>query len=100
MYIDGMGPRESIASELQDTIRFGGIAKIRAASKGYSKMSKGMKSYYMLPFGTSKNLYGYVQIDTPTSIAIHYRVDGLYKTKRTRNVHDAKRFMVQEFISE
>lgn len=100
MYIEGMGPRESIAHELQDTVRFGGIAKIRSAAKGYSKVTKGMQSYYMLPFGTSDKFYGYVQIDSPTSIAFHYRVNGLYKTKRTRNVYDAKRFMVQEFIAE
>ena len=36
MYIDGMGPRQSMAVEILDTVRFGGLDKIKGAN-GYSK---------------------------------------------------------------
>ena len=32
LYLDGMGPRQSMAVEILDTVRFGGLDKIKGAN--------------------------------------------------------------------
>ena len=49
LYLDGMGPRQSMAVEILDTVRFGGLDKIKGAN-GYSKkdLTKVMLMWYHL----------------------------------------------------
>jgi len=101
LFSEGMGPRESIAVMLKDTVFFGDIDRIKEShkGKGYRKMTnKAGKSFYMLPFGRSANCYGFVAIENVKSIVMHYRKNGTYLHKKLNNVTEARRFLIKEFI--
>lgn len=55
LYLDGMGPRQSMAVEILDTVRFGGLDKIKGAN-GYSKKRLDKGDAYVVPFGLSKKI--------------------------------------------
>lgn len=97
MYIEGMGPRQSIAVEVLDTIRFGALDKIKGAN-GYSKKELDTGDAYVVPFGLSKNIFGAVVVCAPKRIYITYRLNGKDKTVRMTNAWEVKRFLVKEFI--
>jgi len=99
-FLDGMGPRESIACQLQDTVRFGGLDTINAAKKNYSKIVREGKSFYIVPFGQSSKMYGFVAVESPTKIVFHYVKNGKKLKRNTRYLSEAKWFMVDEFVSE
>ena len=99
LYIEGMGPRQSIATEVLDTVRFGGLDKIKGAN-GYRKQKVDRGDAYVIPFGVSKNLFGAVIIKTPKNIDVVYRVNGLQRVQNLRYAEEVKRFLVKRFIQE
>ncbi len=99
MYFEGMGPRQSIATEILDTVRFGGLDKIKGAT-GYLKQKLDKGDAYVIPFGISKNLYGAVFIKTPKKIDVVYRVNGQQRVQTLRYCEEVKRFLVKRFIQD
>jgi hypothetical protein len=97
MYIDGMGQRQSMAVEILDTVRFGGLDKIKGAT-GYAKRKLDNGDAYVIPFGLSKRLFGIVVISTPKKLYITYRLNNKDKTVRMTNAWEVKRFLVNRFI--
>lgn len=100
LFLEGMGPRESIASQLQDTVIFGDLSRIKSAQKNYMKTSRQGKSFYMVPFGRSAKSYGFVAVESPTKIVFHYVKNGKKCVRNTRNLDEARWFMTAEFVSE
>lgn len=100
LFLDGMGPRESIACQLQDTVRFGYLDRIKAAQSNYTKTSREGKSFYMVPFGRSAKSYGFVAVESPNKIVFHYMKNGKKTMRNTKNLSEAKWFMIAEFVSE
>lgn len=99
LYLEGMGPRQSIATEILDTIRFGGLDKIKGAT-GYRKQKLDRGDAYVIPFGKSKDLYGVVVIHTPKNIEVAYKVNGQNRIQKLRYASEVKRMLVQRFIQE
>jgi hypothetical protein len=99
IYLDGMGPRQSMAVEILDTVRFGGLDKIKGAN-GYRKQKLDRSDAYVIPFGLSKDCYGVVVIKTPKNIDVAYRVNGLDRVQNLRYTDEVKRFLVKRFIQE
>jgi hypothetical protein len=97
MYIDGMGPRQSMAVEILDTVRFGGLDKIKGAN-GYRKQKLDKSDGYVIPFGLNKNCYGVVVVSAPKRLYITYRLNSKEKTVRMTNAWEVKRFLVKQFI--
>jgi len=96
-YLDGMGPRQSIASELLDTVRFGGIDRIKGAN-GYAKKKLTVGDAYVVPFGTSKDSFGAILIRAPKNIEVKTSVNGSKSSQRFKSVYDVKRFLIRNFI--
>ena len=99
MYTDGMGPRQSMAVEILDTVRFGGLDKIKGAN-GYAKKKLDNGDAYVIPFGLDKNIFGVVVISAPKRLYITYRLNRKEKTVRMTNAWEVKRFLVKEFIQK
>jgi len=97
MYIDGMGPRQSMAVEILDTVRFGGLDKIKGAN-GYRKQKLDKSDGYVIPFGLNKNCYGVVVVSAPKRLYITYRLNSKEKTVRMTNAWEVKRFLVKQFM--
>ena len=97
LYLDGMGPRQSMAVEILDTVRFGGLDKIKGAN-GYAKKKLDKGDAYVIPFGLSKKLFGAVVISAPKRLYITYRLNRKEKTVRMTNAWEVKRFLVKQFI--
>lgn len=97
MYIEGMGPRQSMAAEILDTVRFGGLDKIKGAN-GYSKKSFTNGDAYVVPFGLSKKAFGAVVISAPKKLHVTYKINDVVETVRMKNAWEVKRFLVQKFI--
>jgi hypothetical protein len=93
----GMGPRESIASELLDTIRFGALDKINGAGVYYKRKFEGSDAY-VVPFGQNKYFYGAVIIYSPNKINIRYKLNDEAHNMNVRNLHEAKTYIVKRFI--
>lgn len=89
----GQGPRESIAVELSETIFFGDLGRIKAAQSIYTKVQNKDESFYMIPFGKSKNFYGYAKVEGPRKILFRYRVRGKTIERKVGSVYDAKRLL-------
>ena len=97
MYLEGMGPRQSISAELLDTIRFGGLDKIKGAT-GYSKKVVDKGDAYVIPFGTSSKEFGAILVRTPKNIEVKTSVNGAKASSKFRNVYEVKRFLIRNFI--
>lgn len=97
LYLDGMGPRQSMAVEILDTVRFGGLDKIKGAN-GYSKKKLATGDAYVIPFGLSKKLFGAVVISAPKRLYITYKINGVAETVRLKYTWEVKRFLVNRFI--
>jgi len=97
MYLEGMGPRQSIASEVLDTIKFGALDLIKGAGS-YSKKLIDKGDAYVIPFGTSKNFYGAVIVRNPKSIEVRYIVNQKKQSYFSKSCDDTKRFLVRNFI--
>jgi hypothetical protein len=97
MYLEGMGPRQSIAAELLDTIRFGGLDKIKS-SGSYCKKMIDNTPVYMLSFGTSSEEFGAILIRTPKNIEVKTSVRGAKSSSKFRNSYEVKRFLIRNFI--
>ena len=97
MYIDGMGPRQSMAVEILDTVRFGGLDKIKGAN-GYAKKKLDKGDAYVVPFGLSKKLFGAVVISAPKRLYITYKINDVAETVRMNYAWEVKRFLVRRFI--
>jgi hypothetical protein len=97
MYIEGMGPRQSIAVEVLDTIRFGALDKIKGAN-GYRKQKLDKGDAYVIPFGLSKNCYGAVLVKAPKNVEVQYKINGKKFIKNFRYAGEVKSFLVKQFI--
>jgi hypothetical protein len=95
---NGMGERESIASELSETVLFGDLKRIKAAQTPYKRIQTAQESFYFVPFGRSSELFGFVKVVSPKNIVIRYRVSEKTKQKKVGNLYEAKRFLVQNFV--
>lgn len=98
MYFEGMGPRQSIASEILDTVRFGGLNKIKATNVGYTKKVVDKGDAYVIPFGVSSEEFGAVVVRAPKNIEVRTSVCGVKSSKRFRSSYEVKRFLIQTFI--
>ena len=98
LYLEGMGPRQSIAAELLDTIRFGGIDLIKGAT-GYAKKKLDKGDGYVLPFGRDKNEYGVIVIRTPKNIEVKTSINGAKNSQKFRSCHEVKNFLIRSFIA-
>jgi hypothetical protein len=93
----GMGLRESIASELLDTIRFGSLDKINGAGTYYKRRFED-KDAYVVPFGQNKYFYGAVVIYSAGKINIRYKLNNEAQNVNVRNLSEAKEYIVKRFI--
>jgi hypothetical protein len=102
MFLEGMGPRQSIASELLDTVRFGGLDKIKATRNGpgYTKRQVDNGDAYVIPFGTSGKEFGAVLVRSPKSIEVRMSINGKKSSKKFKSCYETKRFLIQAFVSE
>ena len=91
---DGMGERESIASELSETIFFSDLKRIDASEKPYRRIQTAQESFYFVPFGRSSDTLGFAKVVTPRNIVIEYGA----KQKKVKNVYEAKKFLIQTFV--
>jgi len=96
MYLEGMGPRQSIASELMDTIRFGGIDRIKGT--GYSKRKLDKGDGYVVSFGRGKQEFGAVIIRAPRNLEVKTSVNGSKSSAKFKSVYEVKRFLIRNFI--
>jgi hypothetical protein len=86
-----------MAVEILDTVRFGGLDKIKGAN-GYAKKKLDNGDAYVIPFGLDKNIFGAVVISAPKRLYITYRINKKEKTVRMTNAWEVKRFLVKQFI--
>ena len=96
-YLEGMGPRQSIAAELLDTVRFGGLDRIKGAN-GYAKKTISNGDAYVIPFGTSSKEFGAILIRTPKNIEVKTSVNGAKASSKFRNLYEVKQFLIRNFI--
>lgn len=101
MFLEGMGPRQSIASELLDTVRFGGLDKIKATriGRGYTKQKVDNGDAYVIPFGTSEKEFGVVLVRAPKLIEVRMAINGKKSSKKFKSAYETKRFLIQMFVS-
>lgn len=97
MYLENMGPRQSIASELLDTIRFGDLDRIRG-SGSYAKKSLDNGDAYVIPFGKSKEFYGAVLVHTPKSIEVKYIQNKKTRSVKFKRLYEVKQFFCKELV--
>ena len=94
-----MGPRQSMAVEVLDTVKFGALDKIKGAGS-YRKQKLDKGDAYVIPFGVSKDCYGAVLIRAPKKLQVAYRTKGMQLVQEFKYVDQVKRFLVQRFIQE
>jgi len=101
MFLEGMGPRQSIASELLDTVRFGGLDKIKATriGPGYQKKNVDKGDAYVIPFGTSGKEFGAILVRAPKNIEVRTCVNGIKSSKKFRTAYEVKQFLIRSFIA-
>jgi hypothetical protein len=97
LYLDGMGPRQSIAVEVLDTIRFGALDKIKGAN-GYAKKKLDRGDAYVIPFGLNKNCFGAVIVKSPKNMEVKFSINGKKQAVSFKKPYDVKRFLVRKFI--
>lgn len=97
MYFDGMGPRQSIATEILDTVRFGALDRIKGAT-GYRKQKLDKGDAYVIPFGLSKDCFGAVLVKAPNKVEVQYKINGKKFVKSFRYTSEVKSFLVKQFI--
>lgn len=96
MFLDGMGERESIASELSETVFFGDLRNVKMTP--YSKMEKNGESFYIVPFNRGKQTLGFIKIETPRRIVFHYKHNGKYAEQKCKSLYEAKTFLIRSFV--
>ena len=101
MFFEGMGPRQSIASEILDTVRFGGLDKIKATrmGPGYTKRKVDKGDAYVIPFGTSGQEFGAVLVRAPKSIEVRMCINGKKSSQKFKSSYEVKRFLIRSFIA-
>lgn len=97
MYFEGMGPRQSIATEILDTVKFGALDKIKAAN-GYRKQKVDRGDAYVIPFGLSKECYGAVLVKAPKNLEVRYEVNGKRFSKSFKYADEVKKFLIKSFM--
>jgi hypothetical protein len=101
MFLEGMGPRQSIASEILDTVRFGGLDKIKATrmGPGYTKRKVDKGDAYVIPFGTSGDEFGAVLVRAPKNLEVKFSVNGKKFSQKFKSSYEVKRFLIRSFIA-
>ena len=97
IFHEGMGPRQSIATEILETVRFGALDRIKGAN-GYRKQKLDRGDGYVIPFGLSSQCFGAVIVKSPKNIEVKYAVNGKRSSVSFKKPYDAKRFLVRKFI--
>jgi hypothetical protein len=97
IFHDGMGPRQSIAAEVLDTVMFGGLNRIRGAGS-YAKKKLDRGDGYVIPFGFSSECFGAVIVKSPKNIEVKYAVNGKRSSVSFKKTYDVKRFLVRKFV--
>lgn len=95
---NGMGERESIASELSETILFSDLRRFDASEKPYKRVQTAQESFYSVPFGRSSLSCGSVKVVSPRNIVIEYRISEKTIQKKVKNVYEAKTFLIRTFV--
>lgn len=98
MFLDGMGERESIASQLSETVYFCDLRP--SGVKPYVKITTKDDSYYSVPF-VSRNgeIVGIIRIHQPLRIEVKIYVgDQEPKLIKFRHMDDVKSFLIQDVI--
>jgi len=98
-FLEGMGPRQSIAVEILDTVRFGALDRIKGAN-GYHKQKLDKGDAYVIPFGLSKDCYGAVLVKTPKNLEVQYMIKGKRFNQPFKYAGEVKSFLVKKFIQE
>lgn len=96
MFLDGMGERESIASELSDTVFFSDLRNVKMPP--FSRMEKNGTSFYLVPFNRGKQTLGFAKIETPRRIVFHYKHNGKYSEHKCKTLHEAKAYLIKTFV--
>lgn len=96
MFLAGMGERESIASELSETVFFSDLRNVKMSP--YSRIEKNGESSYVVPFNRGRSLLGFARVETPKRIVFHYKDGGKYKEQKFKSLHEAKSFIVRTFV--
>jgi hypothetical protein len=98
-FLEGMGPRQSMAVEILDTIRFGALDRIKGAN-GYRKQKLDKGDAYVIPFGLSKDCYGAVLVKAPKNLEVQYMMKGKRFNQSFKYASEVKSFLVKKFIQE
>lgn len=98
IFHEGMGPRQSIAHELLDTLFFGNLD--RHTGTRYRKVNTVPgKDAYMIPFARSKACFGAIMVHSPSRIEVFYNVKGEKAKAVCKSLYDTKRFMIRNFLA-
>ena len=98
LYLENMGPRQSIASEILDTIRFGDLDRIKSAGTYVKKKLDATSDAYVLHFGRSKDFYGAVLVHKPNSIEVKLVSDGRKKSMKFKRLAEVKQYFCKSCI--
>lgn len=96
-FLEGMGPRQSMAVEILDTVRFGALDKIKGAN-GYRKQKLDKGDAYVIPFGLSKDCYGAVLVKAPKNLEVQYIVNGKRFKQSFKYSDEVKKFLIKKFM--
>ena len=98
LYLENMGPRQSIASEILDTIRFGDLDRIKSAGTYVKKKLDASSDAYVLHFGRSKDFYGAVLVHKPNSIEVKLVNAGRKKSMKFKRLTEVKQYFCKSLI--
>lgn len=98
LFLDGMGPRQSIVHELMDTLYFGNLDRIKNV-ESYKKVKTAKdKDAYMVPFARGKDCFGAIMVHSPRRIEVFYNMKGRKIKAKCPSLYETKRFMVKTFV--
>ena len=98
MFLDGMGERESIASQLSETVYFCDLRP--NGVKPYVKITKEDETYYCVPFVSRDNeIVGVIRVHRPLRIEVKISMGNQEpKLIKFRHMDDVKSFLIQDVI--
>jgi hypothetical protein len=97
-----MSPRESVAHELADTCRLGGLNESYGVN--VDKVEDGLRSYWNVTFAKNRILDGVIRVYSPNFILVKWqtaiRTIPRKGSQRFADTQEAKSFITQTFIQE
>lgn len=100
MFSAGMSERRFVAEQISDTLFFGDLKRLKIAQQNFKRVETGNQTYYILHFGRSAEMFGFVRIDTPRRMSVHYTVADERKEKKFTSLYELKSFLVNEFVAK